>query len=166
MCTQEFEFFDLVDFGGVVFSVESVVATRGNLSLFDMHGSLVRTLQHTATHCNTLQHTATRCNTLQHTATHCNTLQHTDMHDSLVRYDCIWELWPYIWHITSCVAVCCSVLQCVAACCSVLQCVAVCCTLYLTYNFICEIWIHKDKDEMYHQIWDMGWLRLVWSIKL
>jgi len=34
------------------------------------------TLQHTATHCNTLQHTATHCNTLQHTATHCSTLQH------------------------------------------------------------------------------------------
>ena len=29
----------------------------------------LRSLQHTATHCNTLQHIATHCNTLQHTAT-------------------------------------------------------------------------------------------------
>jgi len=35
----------------------------------------VKTLQHTATHCNILEHTATHCNTLQHTATLCNTLQ-------------------------------------------------------------------------------------------
>ena len=63
----------------------------------------MRSLQHTATHCDTLQHTATHCNTLQHThmrnaqfhktlthtntehsdaiaATHCNTLQHTATH--------------------------------------------------------------------------------------
>ena len=29
---------------------------------------------------------------------------------------------------TTCVAVCCNVLQCVAVCCRVLQCVAVCCS--------------------------------------
>jgi len=44
----------------------------------------------------------------------------------------------------TCVAVCCSVLQCVAVWCSVLQCVVVC----------------------YWLIRDMGWLRLVGSLKL
>jgi len=39
--------------------------------------TLIRSIKHTARHCNTLQHTATHCNTLQHSATHCNTLQHT-----------------------------------------------------------------------------------------
>ena len=46
----------------------------------------IRTLQHTATHCNTLQHTATHCNTLQHTATHCNTLQHTAIHCNTLQH--------------------------------------------------------------------------------
>ena len=52
----------------------------------DLNGvATIRTLQHTATHCNTLQHTATHCNTLQHTATHCNTLHHTSA--LLLSYD-------------------------------------------------------------------------------
>ena len=42
----------------------------------------LKTMIHTATHCNTLhcstlQHTAAHCYTLQHTAAHCSALQHT-----------------------------------------------------------------------------------------
>jgi len=56
------------------------------------------------------QHTVARCNTLQHTAAHCNNKRRRNVS-------------------STCVAVCCSVLQCVAVCCSVLQCVAVCCSV-------------------------------------
>jgi len=63
----------------------------------------IKTLQHTATHCNTLQHTATHYmiwkpkqvlvvrremathyNTLQHNATHGNTWQHTPTHSNTI----------------------------------------------------------------------------------
>jgi len=71
---EESKFVDLVDFGGVVFQVESVIDLSAQCS------PSCNTLQHTATHCNTRQHTATYCNTLQHTATHCNILQHTATH--------------------------------------------------------------------------------------
>jgi len=63
---------------------------------------MLRTLQHTATHCNALRHTTTHCNapaaqlkhsmwhvsTLQHTATHCNTLQHTTAHCNTLQHTC------------------------------------------------------------------------------
>jgi len=54
---------------------------------------LVRTLQHTATHCNTLRHTATHCNTLQHTATHRNTLQLSATHSFTLLHAAFCLLW-------------------------------------------------------------------------
>jgi len=86
----------------------------------------------------------THCNTLQHTATHCNTLQHTattQIYHAVV-----------VGLITDTMTLdaplygtfCCSVLQCVAVCCSALQCVAVVDSLII----------------------DMGWLRVVGSLKV
>jgi len=82
--TEKSEFLDLVDFGSVAISVESVIPKwfihthqPKYLHLVYIGDSLVtnsiypESLQHTATHNNTEQHTATHCNTLQHTATHC-----------------------------------------------------------------------------------------------
>jgi len=64
-----------------------------------------------STHTATL--TTTHCT---HTATH--TATHTKV-DAYMQYH------PY----TTCIIVCCSVLQCVAVCGSVLQCVAACCSV-------------------------------------
>ena len=72
-------FFDLVGFGEVAFSVETVIpfyfTSPLHLDPLPLAHTTTRynTMLHTATHYNTLQHTATHCNTLQHTAAHCNT---------------------------------------------------------------------------------------------
>jgi len=68
------------------------------------------------------------------------------------------------------VAVCCSVLQCVAVCCSVLQCVAVCCSVLQCVAQKCRV-LHHLITEHTNTIGniaspDMGWLRLVGSLKL
>jgi len=54
ICTEEFEFLDLANFGSVACSVESVICA-------------ILSLQHTTTPSSTLQHT------LQHPQVHCNT---------------------------------------------------------------------------------------------
>ena len=40
---------------------------------------------------------------------------------------------------STCLAVCCSVLQCVAVCCSVLQCVAMCCSVLQCVAMCCSV---------------------------
>jgi len=90
----------------------------------------VRTLQHTATHCNTLQHTHTLTSMLREPHTHLNTsperstltlwhISYTQPH-SHFSTSSDRTMWQCV--AVCCVAVCCSVLQCVAVCCSVLQC--------------------------------------------
>ena len=75
--------------------------------------------------------------------------------------------------MSTCVAVCCSVLQCVAVCCSVLQCVAACCSVLErvmvreavpfslasanqdgTASFTIEFWSHAPKELLTHSyVW-------------
>jgi len=59
------------------------------------------------------------------------------------------------------VAVCCNELQSVAVCCSVLQCVAVCCSQMQCVAAWCNCVKGTSCGLM-----DMGWLRLVGSLKL
>jgi len=63
--TEKSEFVDLVNFGDVSFSVETVTI----VSSYGIASRLHDLVDDNVTHCNTLQHTATHCNTLQHTAT-------------------------------------------------------------------------------------------------
>ena len=58
--------------------------------------------------------------------------------------------------VLQCVAVCCGVLRCVAVCCGVLQCVAVCCSVLMLLFLLPAVDQHDN----------MGWLRLVGSLKL
>ena len=70
--TEESEFLNLVDFGGVAFSVEIVIidSINDDLVLFATNCSTLQHLQHTATRYNALQRIATHCNALKRTATH------------------------------------------------------------------------------------------------
>jgi len=106
-------------------------------------GTHWHTLAHTGTHCNTLQHTATHCNTLQHTATHCNTLPHTVTHcnfcASKSALSCIKRALPAINKVNG--------------------------TLNRAYTLQLLTFVHRKCLILYQQS-PMGWLRLVWSIKL
>ena len=71
--------------------------------------------------------------------------------------------------VLQCVAVCCSVLQCVVVCCSVLKCVAVCCSVLQCAAVCCSVLqcVAVRRSVFVTTIWsDMGWLRLVGSLKL
>ena len=77
--------------------------------------------------------------------------------------------------VSQCVAVCYSMLQRAAACCircSELQCVAVCCNVDLSISLtLCLFLLSKlcfilSVAEGVKIIHDMGWLRLVGSLKL
>ena len=93
--------------------------------------SKIRHPQHNDTRCNTLQHAAIHCNMVygKRRAVHdvCNTLQYAAMRRNTLQYYLRQRSARYDDSASSCVAVCCSVLQCVAVCCSVLLCVAVYC---------------------------------------
>jgi len=100
-------------------------------------------LQCVAVRCSTLQYVAVRCSALQCAAVRCSALQCVAVRCSALCCSALQRnplqtrlrhlrLLPRHTHqkplnMSSCVAVCCSVLQCVAVCCSVLQCVAMCC---------------------------------------
>jgi len=140
MCTEEFEFLNLVDFGGVAFSMEFAVLCEVTSQLYIsrfVFGSLV--VQCGAVRCSVLQCVAVRYSVLQCVTVCCSALQCV-----AVRYS-----------VLQCVTVCCSVLQCVAVCYSVLQCVTVCCCgyvrrpliVYIT-RFLCFAWlIHMWHDS-------------------
>ena len=54
-----------------------------------------------------------------------------------------WPAWGWA-AVSSCAAVCCSVLQCVAVCCSVLQCAAVCCSVLQCVAVYCSVGLSRS----------------------
>jgi len=111
---------------------------------------ICNTLQHIATHYSTLQHTAIHCSIMHHTATfaiHYNTLQHT--------------------------ATQCNMLHHIATHCNTLQHIATYCIMKFCTGMVrhptCPAALPTDNVCVWHDAFicclDMGWLRLVGSLK-
>ena len=82
ICTEEFEFFDLVDFGAC-----SIWSGKRRTVLSALRSSLLHC--HISMHCNTPLHTATNCNTLQHTGLYYTvTFPCTNKRTSMFQYMC------------------------------------------------------------------------------
>ena len=156
-CTQEFEFLDLVDFGGVPLSLETVKCSYiyafmfECMSLFMYMSSCMYVYMPSCMHVYSYNSLP-----VKHNRKYLQRKRRTDTNKRQIRCVCVrvrvnvralartrmytsMNVWGNETRYTDCVAVCCSVLQCIAVCCSVLHCVVVGCSVLQCFAMCCSV---------------------------